>query len=76
MKNNQNESTHPLYVRVICWILIILMVSGAIFYTISGLQALFSAIFEKSTDKSDKKTLLTSVEDAAVHLSYEAIPRI
>jgi uncharacterized protein involved in cysteine biosynthesis len=44
-QNKNNQSTKPLYVRVICWILIILMISSAIYYTIWGIQALFSSLF-------------------------------
>ena len=45
MKQNKNTSEKPLYVRVICWILIILMVSSAIYYVIWGIQSLVSMIF-------------------------------
>jgi len=44
-QQKNNQSTRPLYVRVICWILIILMISSAIYYTILGVQALFSSLF-------------------------------
>ena len=39
----QNTSSRPLFVRVICWILIILLLASAIYYTIWGLQALISS---------------------------------
>ena len=44
MKQNNHPEKRPLYVRVICWILIILLLTSAIYYTIWGLSALISAI--------------------------------
>ena len=51
MKKHSTTSNHPLFVRVICWILILLMVAGAIYYTIMGLQALFAS-FAKDAPKT------------------------
>ena len=40
----QKKSTRPLYVRVLCWVLIALMLSGAAYYTIWGLQLFFASL--------------------------------
>lgn len=57
MKQNKNTSEKPLYVRVICWILIILMVSSAIYYVIWGIQSLVSMIFTGSTAETKTASL-------------------
>lgn len=43
MKNNQHEARRKLLVRIVCGILVALMLSGALYYTIWGIASLFSA---------------------------------
>ena len=68
MKQQKNDASRPMYVRVLCWILIILMVASALYTVAIGIQSLM----ESSRSNGTKKSLLLPVgETPAVLLSYE-----
>ena len=69
MKQQKHDSSRPLYVRILCWILVILMVAGTLYTAAVGIYSLIEA---SNSSKASKSLLLPNGESVSALLSYEA----
>ena len=56
----QKKENRPLYVRVVCWILIILLLASAIYYTIWGLESIVSSFLDDGEETKKSASLPSS----------------